>query len=322
MDSTFDAMGVREQLQVAERSDVLPMALSANSGRLSFTPLHPGVEFLRRVSGSATEWQSYVAGAQKCPVLVEAISMVSLEDQTPIKLRIKFLNGAGATTQAVLERGVNWPNATESGGDTLPFQTELTNNGRSCLTFHPALLNDWLQSNGGASVSTNHSIFFNVDPTADALTVRTLTYPPTADDMCVIVRKGKDLRPFTVGMAIVAPLRVYVGDDLNNYTASSVPAGSGLPAGSIFYPPLSIFAAELRVGTTAFNRPIEHHGQLGTLTAGGTIAWQPLDMKSGSDDAVHTDTITADLAPLRSPAELPPIHQMNWLVVIEEITQD
>ena len=29
--------------------------------------------------------------------------------------------------------------------------------------------------------------------------------------------------------------------------------------------------------------------------------------------------IAADLKPLKSPAELPPIHQMNWLVVVEEI---
>jgi hypothetical protein len=37
---------------------------------------------------------------------------------------------------------------------------------------------------------------------------------------------------------------------------------------------------------------------------------------------VHSDSISADLKPLRSPAELPPVHPMNWLVVIEEIPQD
>jgi hypothetical protein len=59
-----------------------------------------------------------------------------------------------------------------------------------------------------------------------------------------------------------------------------------------------------------------------TLRTGGTDAWQPLDVKSGSDDAVHADSITAELKPLASPAELPPVHQMNWLVVIEEITRE
>jgi hypothetical protein len=37
---------------------------------------------------------------------------------------------------------------------------------------------------------------------------------------------------------------------------------------------------------------------------------------------VHAEMINAQLAPLRSPAELPPVHQMNWLVVIEEILSD
>jgi hypothetical protein len=117
-------------------------------------------------------------------------------------------------------------------------------------------------------------------------------------------------------------LRVYVGDDLNNVPISSIPTGSGLPANAEVYPSVSIFAAELRVGTTAFNRPIEHHGQLSSVSTIGTTAWKPLDIKSGSDDSVHTDAITAELQPLRSPLELPPIHQMNWLIVIEEIPQN
>jgi hypothetical protein len=85
---------------------------------------------------------------------------------------------------------------------------------------------------------------------------------------------------------------------------------------------MSIFSAELRIGTTAWNRPVEHIGQIMTLRSGSTEAWQPLDLKSGSDDAVHTDSISAELKPLRSPAELPPIHQMNWLVVVEEIPRE
>lgn len=321
VDKSFDAMGVREQLQVQTGSDVLPMALSANSGRLSFVPLRPGPEFLSKVAGTPTEWQTYSGGGQKCPVAVEAVEMVSLEDQTPTKLRIRFMKVNGTVQEVTLQRESNWPQPNEAGGSTCPFQTEFTTNSRSCLTFHPSLMNAWLVANGGASVATNHSIFFSVDASLSD-TVRTLPYPPTQDDMCVIVRKGKDLREYTAGMSLVAPLRVYVGDDLNNFTAATVPAGSGLPANAEFYPPVSIFAAELRVGTTAFNRPIEHHGQLGSLTTDGTLAWQPLDMKSGSDDAVHTETISADLKPLRSPAELPPVHQMNWLVVIEEIPQD
>jgi hypothetical protein len=160
-----------------------------------------------------------------------------------------------------------------------------------------------------------------VDATVDPLTVKTVASPPDAVDMCVIIRKGKDLTSFTKGLSVVGPLRIYIGDDLNDVAMAAVPTGSGLDPSATFYPPMSIFAAELRVGTTAFNRPFDHHGQMGSLQTGGTTAWRPMDMKSGSDEAVHHDEIEADLTPLQSPAELPPIHQMNWLVVVEEIPQ-
>jgi hypothetical protein len=322
--SDFDALGERERLQAEQGTDVLPVALSANSGRLTFLPLPTGAGYLRRSPPDTTlnAFEEYTAGGQRCRITVEATAMVSYEDQTPTAIRVRFPNPAGGMSEVVLQRGSNWPTVFETGGEAIPFQTELTNNNRSCLTFHPSLLDAWLQTQGAASVASNNSLYFDVDPTLDPLTVRTVSDPPSMDDMCVIIRRGKDLTNYTAGLSIIAPLRVYVGDDLNAIPAATVPAGSGLADGTVFYPPLSIFAAELRVGTTGFNRPIEHHGQLGSLATSGATAWQPLDMKSGSDDAVHSDSISADLKPLRSPAELPPVHPMNWLVVIEEIPQD
>ncbi|GEP42326.1 hypothetical protein [Brevifollis gellanilyticus] len=320
----FDAMGERERLQAERGTDALPVALSANSGRLTFLPLPTGNGYLRRSAPDTTlnAFEEYTAGGQKCRITVEATDMVSIEDQTPTALRIRFPDTAGAMREVVLKRGSNWPTAFEPGGPGIPFQTELTNNNRSCLTFYPSLLDPWLQTNGAASVASNNSLHFGVNPSLNPLNVRVSSDPPAIEDMCVIIRRGKNLTNYTKGLSIVAPLRVYVGDDLNAIPAAAVPAGSGLATGSTFYPPLSIFSAELRVGTTAFNRPIEHHGQLGSLATGTTNAWQPLDMKSGSDDAVHSDSISANLKPLRSPAELPPVHPMNWLVVIEEISQN
>ncbi len=317
----FDALGVREMLQAEQQSDALPVALSANSGRLAFLPVQPGRSFLQR-SSAANAWQSYVAGAARCPVSVEAIAMVSLADQTPTALRVRFQNGAGGTSEVILRRGVNWPTVFEAGGADMPFQTELMDNSRSCLTFQPTLFEPWLLARGGAAASANHSLYFGVDPSVDPLTVGALNDPPAADDMCVIIRKGKDLTNYTAGLSVVAPLRVYVGDDLNDVPMASPPSGSGLADTDEYYPPLSIFAAELRIGTTSVNRLVEHRGQIGTLTKGGGTTWSPLDIRSGSDDAVHAENISADLKPLRSPAELPPVHQMNWLVVIEEIPQD
>jgi hypothetical protein len=322
LDENFDALGVREMLQASQRSDALPVALSANSGRLAFLPIQPGRAFLQRPPSVSSEWQTYVAGGARCRVSVEAIAMVSLADQTPTALRVRFQRAGGGASEVVLQRGVNWPTVFEPGGGTMPFQTELMDNSRSCLTFHPTELEAWLTAQGGDAAAVNNSLYFGVDASADPLTIGAVEDPPAADDMCLIIRKGRDLSSYSKGLSVVTPLRVYVGDDLNDVPLSGPPVGSGLEGTEAFYPPLSIFAAELRIGTTSVNRLVEHRGQIGTLTKGLGARWSPLDIKLGSDDAVHSENISADLRPLRSPAELPPVHQMNWLVVIEEIPQD
>ena len=320
----FDEPGVREQLQVERNTDVLPAALSPNSGRLVFLPLQRGGNFLR-VPGTTNQWESYTRGARQCQIRVNAVEMEDIADQLPRTIRVNFLLDDGTEGEVVLRRGVNWPADPEPGSELIPFQSELTLTHRSCLSFYPGRLNAWLLSHGGAGVATNRSLFIQPDSTADPTTVRPLPADvealPDPDDMAVIIRQGKDLTSFTSGLSIVTPLRVYVGDDLNSLPApGGPPAGSGLPNGTIFYPPLSLFAAELRIGTTAFVRPFEHHGQIGTLITGGTDSWQPLDLRSGADDSVlQADQIAAELTPLRSPAELPPVHLMNWLVTVEEI---
>ncbi|MEI6714202.1 MAG: hypothetical protein WCO60_10645 [Verrucomicrobiota bacterium] len=320
----FDTAGIRESLQVQSNTDILPIALSANSGRLNFQPIQKGTAFLKRSTDtpSSNIWDVYSNGGERCAITVKATAMVSSVDQTPTTIRVSFQTAAGTSKEVVLQRGVNWPTLLQAGGTILPFQTELTDSNHSCLTFYPTLLNAWLLTQGGASVSVNNAIHFRTDNTQSPLTVLPSTEPPTPDNMAVIIRKGQNLTTYTTGLSIVSPLRIYVGDDLNVTPLAAPPIGAALPASSVFYPPLSIFAAELRVGTTSAIRPFDLHGQISTLSGTNSGAWQPLDLKSGSDDTTHTDSIAAELKPLTSPAELPPVHQMNWLVVIEEISRN
>jgi len=323
----FDAPGVREQLQVNRNSDAVPVALSANSGRLTFLPLQRGGQFLR--NDTTTAWEKYTRGASQCEIRVSAIEMVDIDAQLPTLIRVDYKTPGGTDAQVVLRRGDNWPIDAEVGGEAIPFQTELVltpGSQSSCLVFFPERLNAWLVTNGGADVSSNRSIYFQTDSTVAPLTVRPL---PAADaspdlkDMAVIIRKGTDLRAYTAGLSIVTPFRVYIGDDLNSMPQSGPPAGSGLPVGTDYFPPLSVFAAELRIGTTSFVRPFEHHGQVGTLISNSIGAWQPMDVKSGANDSVlGVDDVAAELSPLHSPAELPPVHQMNWLITIEEVPSE
>ncbi len=317
----FDQAGVRELLQVQANSEVLPVALSANSGRLNFQAIQRGTQFLQRTSEvpSSNAWENYSKGAERCTITVRATSMVSQVDQTPTTIRVSFITPSGTSKEVVLQRGSNWPSIIQAGGTVIPFQTELTDSNHSSLTFYPTLLDSWLQSQGGAPVSVNNSLHFRTDDSTDPSTVQPLSESPLPDNMAIIIRKGQNLTPYSSGLAIVSPLRIYVGDDLNVVPANAAPAGAALPTGTVYYPPLSIFAAELRIGTTSAIRPFDLHGQISTLTRTGSVTWRPMDIKSGSDETTHTDSITADLKPLASPADLPPVHQMNWLIVIEEI---
>ncbi len=322
IDNDFDAAGVREQLQVQRQSDTLPVGLSANSGRLTFMPVKRGSDFLQKAA-TGTSWESYSRGVERCQISIEAINMEDYTNQIPTALRVSFKTAAGTTSEVVLERGVNWPKRGETGGDTVPFQTEmpLTLPKYSSLVIYPPLLNDWLVAQGGAPVTTNNSIRVSTDPSVNPLNVRPTPVTPTVDDMSVILREGDDMTTFTAGLSLVTPLRVYLGGDLNA-TPLTAPTGSGLASSAEYYPPMSIFAGELRVGTTSFVRPLDHRGQIGTLLASSADSWQPLDLKSGSNNEVNPDGVVAQLRPLTSPAELPPIYQMNWLVVLEEIQQD
>ena len=320
----FDGIGIREQLQVALKRDVLPVALSSNSGRLTFIPIQRGGHFLHEPEKDSL-WEAYTRGASQCSVIVSAIGMTSISNQTPIAIRVTFQDAQGGEKAVVLRRGDNWPSDLEPGAEFIPFQTELTLTHSAALAFFPERLNTWLVSQGGAPVTTNRSIYVKTDSSVDPLTVRSLPAPdaiPDVEDMSVVIRKGQNLTAYGSGLSIVTPFRVYVGDDFNAVPFVEPPVASGLPSEAEYFPPMSVFAGELRIGPTSFLRPYEHRGQLGTLIVGGLEPWQPLDVKSGSDDAVHPDGISAELTPLQSPAELPPIHQMNWLITIEEIPQD
>ncbi len=319
----FDAPGVREGLQAVSNHETLPVALSANSGRLAFIPIQRGHQFLQRTAdvASTNAWDAYSQGAEQCAISVAITSMVSLSDQTPIELRVRYALADGNFAEISLKRGANWPTPLQSGGDLVPFQTEFTASNRACLTFYPERLNAWLLAQGAASVRVNCGIHFRTDASGNPLTVRQAADVPAPEDMAIIIREGQDLTAFTAGLSIVSPHRVYLGDNLNVTAASATPVGAGLVSGSVFYPALSIFAGELRVGTTAAVRPFDFHGQVSTLASGGAVPWKPMDWKSGSDDAVQSG-VAAELTPLASPANLPPVHQMNWLVVIEAIPQE
>ena len=67
------------------------------------------------------------------------------------------------------------------------------------------------------------------------------------------------------------------------------------------------------------NQPVQLLGQLNSLKTGTSDVVNPLELMNGHDERVSASLIDAELTSLKSPAELPPVHLMNWLVTIEQV---
>jgi hypothetical protein len=170
---------------------------------------------------------------------------------------------------------------------------------------------------GTGGVTLNKSLY--IKPLSGEPTVLIPSIPSAEADMAVSLRGGKDLTPFTAGFSLVSRYRVYIADTLNDVPATT-PTNAGLPSGHVFYPPLSIFAPEKRFGESLIvDQPVELTGQLNSLKTETTDTVNPLEFMGGDDERIASSQIDATLTSLKSPAELPPVHLMNWLVTIEEV---
>ena len=168
-----------------------------------------------------------------------------------------------------------------------------------------------------AGVSTNNSIYLY--PNSGEATVVAPSVPTLDTDLCVTLRGGKDLTAYTSGFSVVTDMRLYIAESLND-VAATAPVNSGLPAGAEFFPPMSLFAPEKRFGETAvIDNPVNLKGQLSSLKTSTADTFNPMELMGADDTRVDARMMEAELVDLRSPAELPPIHLMNWLITIEEI---
>lgn len=318
----YNDFGVREAFLAQHLGDLQPVSLSADSGRVAFLPINRGTEFFQYSSTaetsalSPTTWEFYSRGAQRCAMRLFVTRVGAALDQTPTRLELHYKAG-GADAVHILDRLTNWAAAGTSAGNLIPFQTEHTETGRKALVLHLERLPAYLSSLGASGPDINHSMVINPDPSRDS-NIQAPQFPTVETEMALVLRNSANLSAYSAGFSLVTNLRLYFGDNFNSVPVPQ-PTGSGLPAGELFYPPISLYAPEKRYGTTLKTRPVDYQGQISSLAQGDAQAVHPLDFRTGTFEQVTPALISADLRPIRSPAELPPIFLMNWLVVIEEI---
>jgi len=326
INANFNDMGQKEARALQSDSDYYAASVSGNVGTVAFIPINRGTEFLERESDgpssqriSPTGWNDYSRGANQAAMRLEIREMLDEDTQIPTSIRLHYEDQNGNDRSEDYTRGDNWPAPQQPGGDEFPFQTDELENLRNALIVYldrlPEFVDDELPD--AADIDTNHSLY--IYPNASQPTVSEPSIPSEDDDLAISLRQGKDMTPYTSGFSLVSNLRVYIAETLNS-VSTSPPPHSGIDADEEYYPPLSIFAPEKRFGESlVVDHPVSLRGQLSSLKSGSGDTFNPLELKGADDDRVDADRLSADLVNLRSPADLPPIHQMNWLVTIEEI---
>lgn len=329
--SDFDELGAREGMvadgeinETVSDSDFYNASLGGNVGRVAFIPINRGDETLLRTGDGAraeriapTGWNHYSMAGRQAQMVVRVMDCPSINNQTPTEIRLTYRNANNGNTNVTYTRGTNWPTEQQPGGDVFPFQTATLENTRIALVVHLDRLSAFvagLPDTGG--IEENNSLY--IEPRPNHLRVRPPSFPSNDPDLVVSFRGGQDLSAYSAGLSLVSRYRTYIADTLNEVSVP-VPTGSGLHSGHVFYPPLSIFAPEKRFGESLFiKHPVRLEGQINSLKTGNQTV-NPLEFVGGSEDRVAANLISADLTSLKSPAELPPIHLMNWLVTIEPV---
>tara|TARA_R110002096_G_scaffold238140_5_gene429588 strand:+ start:612 stop:2639 length:2028 start_codon:yes stop_codon:yes gene_type:complete len=325
LQTDFDAMGSREGRALQSQSDFYDASVAGNVGKVAFIPLNPGADFLKLTGdGSSAErisptgWNHYTRGAEQAKMRIEIREMTSVDSQVPVSIRFHYYDTSNDRQSLDYTRGSNWPTEIEAGGDLFPFQTDQLENGRYAMVINIDRIKAFLETISNAEgVDINNSLY--IYPNHTEATVIEPSIPSLDTDLAISLRGGQDLTDFTKGLSILTDMRLYIAETINR-VASTPPLLSGLPSTAEYYPPVSLFAPEKRFGESmTIDHPVNIRGQLSSLKTESTDTFNPMELMGADDTRVEANMLNASLVDLKSPAELPPIHLMNWLVTIEEL---
>ncbi len=318
-----------QDTKLAASGEYFAASVSANAGRVAFIPINPGFDFYQYLDVSRdqntisdTRWSDYALGGYQARMRLIVNDVSASNNQLPTSITFTYRkSGLQSVTWTRGDVDNPWPTKSQeeqSGGATIPFQTEVTGDGTACLTVDMALLEAYLDGLD-ASLGNNRSIVINPDNTNN-LDIIEPTFPSTDGQMGVVLRGTEDLTGWPKGFSIVTNLRIYIAEDFN-IVEGTAPSDSGLDGSEPFYPPVSLFSPEKRWGADVYAREIDFAGTVQSLSKSGTDAApvNPLDFKTGTGQSLSAGDLSADLNLIRSPAELPPIHMMNWLVTVERV---
>lgn len=318
----------REKAQ--SKGEIFPISSASDGGGVAFVPINRGLEFYDRYvttnssinsanAVSKTAWDYYSIGAMQCAMRLDVIDVAAADNQTPTAIRFTYFKN-GSAESVEFYKGDTWPDPDSSAGQEFPFHTQTTADGRPAMGVYAERLATYLADINADPLDTNHSLSINVDYVSNA-SIRQPAFPCADDDLAIILLDSEDMTDYTRGFSLITNMRLIVADD-TNIVETTAPADMVLPAGTKYYPPLSMFAPEKRYGDSSVPIPVQIEGQLGSVAKDNSSPVRIADLKSGTAGEVVPGNISATLKPITHPAALPPINMMNWMVVIREIHPD
>ncbi len=322
------AVGTKTDFEIANRQ-FFPIAKSSDSSKSLFVGLAQGNAFFDRFADGFTpdptnqraSYQNFHQYSRGCNQTAMKLDIIAAAGNTPTALRFTYLNNARQEVSIDLSNtadGINfWPASEgDDGFDTFPFLTQVLAGDEVAIELHVDRLGAYLAGlPNSAGLGINHSITINPDYISGAVEgVLPPANPLDNESPSVVLDGTQDLTAFPEGFSFVSNLRTFIRTDVNLVQAP-IPAGSGLTE---FYPPVSIFAPEIRYGTGA-RTGIDIQGRIGSLSNTGT-GINVLDLRL-ADGTVDNDAITAQLEDVTHPSQIPPVNIMNWLVVLNRVTR-
>lgn len=328
----FNDLGSRETRWVNTGSDFYGASIAGDSGRVAVLPLSQGEQFIRRSdavpqsnSVSDTGWYEYAMGALQCKMQIEIKESES--GARPVWVRFHYMQGGVSVFKDYKVSDNSWVNHDHDvpGGSVIPFYWEnLQATASPALGINLGKIPEFLASLGLSAsdrlVNNSLSIWSN----AGEPSVNLPAIPSSNLDMGVVFRQSDDLTEFSEGFSIVTDHRVYFAENFNQMPYPSSPMNAGLPGGVPFYPPVSVFASDKRFGTNLGTvDQVNIAGQLTSLQEDDGTVVNPLDLKTDVEvtagESIAAAKMSADLYQIVSPAQLPPVTKMTWLVTVEEI---
>ncbi|MFT3992580.1 MAG: hypothetical protein QM680_14385 [Luteolibacter sp.] len=326
--------GVREAYQLTT-GDFFPVSQASESGKVAFVPITREADFFDAYSQDVTcwdgssdtainvasnetntvatqTWNNYSIGALQTAMRLDLVECAGIGG-APTRFQFQYLNTSG-NPQSVLLLAKNigfieiWNNSDSDG--------------KYYIKMYPERIPEFLASLGDAAgVSINNSIAVNVNYKNKLLGTNYPQAAPSDLDTYpyrVAIGEADDLTPFTKGFSLVTNLRLYIADDFN---ATSMDPPTGYGGTTPYYPPCSLFAPEKRYGLSTDPISVELTGQVGSVANDADDAVHPLDSKGGeTETAISSSKLTVNLHAISDPADLPPITMMNWLILLEEKT--